>query len=258
MSTNKGFFKEEEMALRLNQKRVGDLNRNIVSFLELLFGPLEQDKMFQCVTTEGSVKPDVVLTYDGRKRYVSLKSGRSESVHQQIVKDFVLYLRSLGISKRTQQTILLYHYGDGTMDGSAKERFPYEKLRMLLAERIAEANAELNQNNDFIWTVVRKCIFEGFVDGDQADSFYHGDYDDGVGVTIRQMEKYVKRKNWSYLNNLHIGPLLLRPCGRYIGREIVNEKRRQRIEAYWPRLKEDLEYISRHCDDTCYHKTKRK
>ena len=82
--------------------------------------------------------------YKGIKKYVSLKSGRAESIHQEYIKNFILFLRSLGISKRTQQTILLYQYGDGTMDGSGKRRMKYHEMRTWLDERIKEAKNKLN------------------------------------------------------------------------------------------------------------------
>lgn len=250
MSVNKGLFKEDELMLHLHSHHVKELSSNLRSLLERLFGPLLEEEAIACEKPEGSVKPDLTIHYKGQIRQLSIKSGRSDCVHQQIVKDFVLFLRGLGVSKRTQQTILLYHYGDGTMDGSAPERFSYERLRLLLAERIKQANDELNEKNQFIWAVVEKCVFDGFVENaPRADAIYHGDYKFGEAITRRQMQKYIMRKDWNFLNNLHIGPLLLRPCGRYIGKAVVNEKRRQRLECYWPHLKDDIDYIARRYDD---------
>lgn len=138
MATNHGFLKEDEMVVHLNNKKLKDLTNNCRNLIKELFGALDDDALIACTKTEGSVKPDLIIECNGKTRYLSMKSGRSEIVHQEIVKNFVLFLRSLGVSKRTQQTILLFHFGDGTMDGSAKERMSYERIRMLLADRIKD------------------------------------------------------------------------------------------------------------------------
>ena len=250
MGTNHGLLKEDEMVIHLNNKKVKELTNNCAYLIKELFGAVDENETITCQKTEGSVKPDLIIECKGQTRFVSMKSGRSEIVHQEIIKNFVLFLRSLGVSKRTQQTILLYHFGDGTMDGSAKERFPYEKLRLLLAQRIKEANDELNKDRDFILKVVNRCVFDGAIeDAPRADAIYHGDYEFGMLVSKKQVEKHIKRKTWDYLNNLHIGPLHLRPSARYIGREIVSEKRRHRLECFWPHLKDDIDYIARRYDD---------
>lgn len=250
MGTNKGILKEDEMVIHLNNKTPKELTNNCRNLMKDLFGALDEEKIIKCQKTEGSVKPDYIIEYDGKKHCVSMKSGRSQIVHQEIIKNFVLFLRSLGVSKRTQQTILYYQYGDGTMDGSAKERMSYERLRLVLADRIKEANDELNKDKDFIWKIVERCVFIGAVqDAPEADALYHGDYEFGMVVSKKQVKKHIYRKTWDYLNNLHIGPLHIRPSARYIGREIVSEKRRQRVELFWPNLKDDIDYIARRYDN---------
>ena len=58
------------------------------------------------------------IEYKGNRKYISLKSGKADEIAQEGIKNFVLYLRKCGLSKRSQKTILLYHFGDGTNDGS--------------------------------------------------------------------------------------------------------------------------------------------
>ena len=58
--------------------------------------------------------------------------------------------------------------------------------------------------------------------------------------------KHFNRRVLKWMDNLHIGPLLLNHHVRYIGKI---EKSRQRLEFSWPNFKEDLEYISSRYDD---------
>lgn len=249
MPSNYGFLREDEMVSRLDGKRVKSLSNNLRNLMRDLFGVLNENAIVHCEKTQDFIKPDFIITYRGEQRFVSMKSGRCEIVHQEIVKNFVLFLRELGVSKRTQQTILLYHYGDGTMDGSAKKRIEYDRLRVLLHDRIKEANEELNKDKNFIMTVVDHCIFKGTIpNATPADCIYHGDYEFGVVATRKQIEKHIYRKDWNYMNNLHIGPLQLRPHARYIGKEIKSEKKRQALECYWPHLGADIDWIAHRYD----------
>ena len=248
MPTNHGFLKEDEMVYHLNNKKVKELNHNLYHMLQELYGVLDEEETVTCYKTDDFIKPDFVIVYKGESRYVSMKSGRSIIVHSESIKSFVLFLRSLGVSKETQKTVLLYHYGDGTLDGSGKERYSYDKLRYLLHDRVMKANEEF-QNIDIILAVIERCVFFGTKENAiRIDCLYHGDFEFGTVATTKQITKHLKRKKWNYLQNLHIGPLLLNPHARYIGTEIKNERRRQTINCSWTNLQNDIDYISKRYD----------
>ena len=54
----------------------------------------------------------------------------------------------------------------------------------------------------------------------KANYIYHGDADYGVLVSKRQLFKHCIRRDCKWMDNLHIGPMLLNPHARYIGKEI--------------------------------------
>lgn len=248
MPTNHGFLREDEMVYHLNNRKIKDLSNNLYHMMQELYGVLDEDEIVTCYKTDDFIKPDFVIVYGGKEKYVSMKSGRSEIVHSENIKTFILFLRSLGVSKETQKTVLYYHYGDGTLDGSGKERYDYDKLRYLLHDRIAKANKEF-QDIDLIMKVIERCVLFGTKkNAIRIDGLYHGDFEFGTVATTKQIIKHLKRKNWDYLQNLHIGPLQLRPHARYVGTEIKNEKRRQTIECYWTNLLSDIDYISKRYD----------
>lgn len=248
MPTNHGFLREDEMVHHLNNKKVKELNNNLYHMMQELYGVLDEEEVITCYKTEDFIKPDFVIIYKGETRYVSMKSGRSEIVHSESIKTFILFLRSLGISKETQRTVLYHHYGDGTLDGSGKERYNYDKLRYILSERIAKANEEFHDIK-IIMAVIERCVFLGTKDNAvPIDCLYHGDFEFGTVATKKQIIKHLKRKKWDYIQNLHIGPLMIRPHARYVGTEIKNEKRRQTVECNWINLYSDIDYISKRYD----------
>jgi len=249
MHKNIGFYKEEEMVIMLNTKKVEELSHNAKYIIREMFEHPVPDSIVYAERINDYIKPDFSVKIANEIHYISMKSGTSNVVHQEYVKDFCIYLREKGISNHTLQTILLYQYGDGTLDGTSEKRFPYEKLRYLLADRIKAANAELNANKEFVISIIERAIFKGTnSENIEADYLYHGDKDYGILVSKTQMIKHCHRRDWAYLENLHIGPLLLRPHARYIGKEIRREKSRQRLEFYWANYYADLDYISKRYD----------
>lgn len=246
MSTNDGLLHEEEMVRELNQKTISELNNNSRNLIKNLFGVLDETMKVECFRLNDSSKTDLVISYNGEKHYVSMKSGAAVIVHNEILDNFVDYLKTEGISEQTIKTIKLFHYGDGTEDGTGSFRESYQEIVYQLKNEIALANLELNKNIDFVVRAVERLVFNGAsLEYQQADSFYFGDRNYGVVVTKKQVIKYLYRKDFSYFNNLHIGPLLLRPDCRYSGKPIKSERKRNRIVAYWPNLQSDIAYISR-------------
>jgi hypothetical protein len=247
MSLNEGLLKEDEMVYYLNNKKVKDLSNNLKQLLRVLYGVIDDDEIIKCKKTSDFIKPDIIITYKDKNKYVSIKTGRSEIFHQEIVTNFTSYLKEKGISDRTIETFLLYHYGDGTIDGSASERIEYNELRLFLNSRIKEANYELNINKAFIQDIIDRCLFVGTINNAvPADCIYEGDYQYGKVVTREQVKKYIDRKYWGWLNNLHIGPLQFRPHARYYNTEIKSEKKRNELICYWSHFSADLDYICRH------------
>lgn len=247
MPQNDGNLKEQEVIYALNNKRTSELTNNMRCLVRSLFGVLDDNKIVKCYKVDDANKTDFVVEYDDRIRNVSMKSGRAVIVHNEILNNFINFLSNYGISKRTLDTICLFHYGDGTIDGSGKDnRQSYNEVVAGLQDRINEANDELNSDMDFIIEVLDHCMFKGSnINNIRADCVYFGDKDYGIVATRNQFIKNTKRRGFDFYSHLHIGPLLFRPDARYVDKEITHERKRNRIVAYWPNLREDIEYMSK-------------
>ena len=247
---NEGKLKEDEMIHFLNNHKVSDLSQNLYSMLRILYGVLDPDSIVKCEYGIENTKPDFVITIDGKSKYVSMKSGRAICVHGEQIQTFIPFLRSIGVSKDTLRTILLYHFGDGTLDGSGKERWTADFTTTKYRNLLVAANEELN-HPDIAWQIMERMLFVG-VDPEvpPADSIYFGDYSYGAIATKKQIYKRFQRdlNRWRNLRNIHVGPIIFKPQARYAGEPVRNEKSRNRIIATWINLREDIEYISRHYD----------
>ena len=247
MSVNQGLIKEDEMIVSLNFKKYSQLSNNLKHLVSSLFGAVDENDVITCTKVEDFQKPDFLIKCNDKTRYVSMKSGKALIVHNETFDSFISFLKEKNISEKTLETIALFHYGDGTVDGHNEEnRKPYEELVYELKDRIKEANKELNKDIDFILEVVNRCVFKGSKkDNIEADCVYVGDREYGVLATKKQFVKNIYRRGFDYFTHLHIGPLLFRPHSRYINRKIEDQRNRNRIVASWPHLREDIEYMSK-------------
>jgi hypothetical protein len=182
----------------------------------------------------------------GETKYVSIKTGNATVIHTEYIKTFCIFLREHGISNRTLQTILLHHYGDGTLDGSGTFRYSSMEIKEKLKERIKEANEELNQSKDLVLKVLERCLISGVCeDAIRIDGLYFGDEKNGQIVTRNMLIRYIKNGDWSWTENLHIGPMHIRPNARYAHSEVKSDFKRSKTYIYWPNLSDDIAYIAR-------------
>lgn len=246
MPSNKGITNEFLIAEALNNKSFFEINRNLQTMMRDIFGYEDEKEIIKCERVEGVYKPDLCITYKGVKKYVSVKEGRANMVHGENIKTFILYLRSFGISKETQKTILYYHFGDGTMTGDGKKRMDSYEARDWLHKEIKLANDELNKNKDLIHSFLERTMYQGIDEtAPNVDYIYFGTPEYGVIVSKKQIQTYVDRRNWRYFDNLHIGPIFLKPHARYAHTNINSVERREKVHCYWPNLAMDLDMISK-------------
>lgn len=245
MNPLQGLNVEKEIACAIDSKRVEDLPTNLKYVIKQLFPLINNDSLISATTYDDVFKADIKITIDDKCLNLSVKSGRATILHNEILDNFLLYLEKLGVSKRSIETIRLFHYGDETTDGTGKRRMDYNEVMTKYAERIAEANYEMNGNRLLVQSVVNRCMFDGsHEEYVKADAIYFGDVEYGVLATKQQILKHIQRKYYSYYKTLHIGPLILRPDCRYVDRPVNDQRKRNRIVVYWPALDKDIDYIS--------------
>ena len=249
MPINDGILVEDEILTGLNNKRVSEINNNLRFLIRSLYGPLEDDEIVTCSKTDDSFKVDLIIGYKGVNKNVSVKTGRAQIVHNEILDNFTQFLANEGVSQETIDTIRLFHYGDGTTNGTGEQRFSYLKVAATLEERIKKANEELNYRKELVLKTMYHCVFKGAgEDNPLIDAIYFGTKDYGIMATRKQIIKHITKRNFAFYDNLHIGPLLLRPDARYVNKKIEDERKRNRIVAYWPNMNADIEYISKRYD----------
>ena len=243
---NNGFKIEEDLEKALNNSRFKNLSNNLKTLINQLFGNQNGSAKIQCRRTDNFIKPDLAITCDGKTAFVSVKSGHAQCVHTENTQTFIRFLKSLNVTDETLKTILYFQYGDGTLDGTGEKRMNYHKTFNWLCDRIKKANSEFECKQDVVEKVLDRLLFQGVdITADCADYIYYGDVDFGIVVSKRQIFTHLRRKSWSFYENLHIGPIMLKPHARYADHAIVSDDRRHQTMFYWPNFSADLEYIQK-------------
>ena len=239
-----GRVTEETFRDHLNGKKLSEISENTQKFLRYIMPVSCLKETISCFLTEDYIKPDVSIQMGDTIKYVSIKSINGEIVHTENLYSFIDFLKENGIDDYTIETYLLFHFGDGTTDGSGLIRKSAYEARVELDERIRQMNAAFNNNPEFIKAVIERTLFQGVNPAaKKAQYIFHGDIHYGVFMSRSQMMKHLERKSFDFLTCPHIGPLVLKPHARYSGKPILSDQRRKEVLITYPNFHADVKYI---------------
>ena len=248
MITNVGVQKEYQLVESLNNKKFKELDDSMQKVIRYMYAKVQDDDVITSGIMEDYIKPDLFVSINGKKKTISLKTGVNTIIHQEQILDFCKFLKECGVSETTIKTILYFHYGDGTYDGSGEERLSYAVLRARLEKHIQAANIELNTDRKLVVDLVYRFLIKGKKEENpEADYIiYQGDKGFYIIVHKDQVLRYSETCKYDFLESLHIGPILFRPHARYYNKQIKSVRRREKVEFYWPRILQDFIYIGTH------------
>lgn len=240
---NPGLENEKAIIAALDGREVGSLNKSLKSLILCLFP--DSEGILSCQKGYPHEKPDLVIRLGDKTKYVSLKSGRSISVHEESLSTLIPFFRSLGIPEHILKTIVYFHYGDGTLDGSGPTRFTSNDLRRVCNSYFKEAASYLAARR-FVVPFFERFVFRGIdPNGHEVDAIYYGDEHKGVFASKEEILKSVSRNPYRHTGTINLGPLNYQPAVRNFYGYGEEEKRRNEAEIKWRGLAYDLGDIRR-------------
>lgn len=97
----------------LNEKHICDLNPKWKKHVLRMFPEAKDDDViFARHYPDASAKPDLIFEINRREVFVSVKTGKRPSMHQESFFSFQRFLKRKHISHRTLRIIRFFHYGD--------------------------------------------------------------------------------------------------------------------------------------------------
>lgn len=244
MYKNRGITNEENFANVLNQKKISELNPNLQTMIRRIFGTIDDSRIIECYLVENFQKPDICIKYNNVQKYISLKSGHTNGVHEEQIKTLIPFFKESGMNDEDIKIFLKLFYRDGTIDGSGEKALDYLDSRFEYQDEIETFNERVNGNKHLVEKIVNHCLFKGVVTNIiEADYIYFGSIKFGVLCSKEQINKHISRRTWCYMENPHIGPLQFRAHYFHPTNDPQEKQRRHQCDFWWARLREDLEYI---------------
>ena len=247
---NDGIKFEKIFISAVNNKHFDELSNNLQHIIKVMFPYTFNEGIITACHCDPTGKPDVKIVIGTEEHYLSLKTGSSQAVHCEDFHKFLDKVNKIGVSEKTISTLKRFQYGDGTEDGTGTVRQSFVELFPQMVKEIKDANEELNYSNDRMVEFVDILVFKGNYDEKpSADFIYHGNMDYGVIVSRNQVLKHLRRRNYEYMRNLHIGPIQFHPYARYVDFESNYPEKREKTNFKWVNFESDLYYISTHYVD---------
>lgn len=232
MAINTGIQNEIEIEKNLDARKFGALNPNLKAFVNDVFSPSEHTKNTELIhakrTNDTHYKPDMIVDYSNRKSNISIKIGSGNSVHQEPIETFVAYIRDeLHATKEEIEALLFFHWGDGTLDGSAPvaNRMSAKEIIEKYPDKIVTIQNFFNQHED---ELLERFLSTGIYKDSHVDWIYYGSY---IAADWRKIEDVYFNLKTNPSNALSVGGLNFQTYGRSLDGK--DDKRRESIQLKW-------------------------
>jgi hypothetical protein len=240
---NSGLDNEKEILAALDQKETGTLKGPLKELVNFLYP--QQTGLLFCKKAALHEKTDLILTLHDIPRYLSIKSGKAISVHEESLTTLIPFFRSLSIPEHILKTIVYFHYGDGTLDGSGPTRFTSNDLRRVCNSYFKEATQVLSDRR-LMEPFFERFVFRGIdPNGHEVDALYYGDTKRGIYASREEILSSFFYFPYRHTGTINLGPLTYQPAVRNFYGYGEEEKRRNEAEIKWRGLYFDLGEIRR-------------
>ncbi len=241
-----GFTNETEIINYINtQKTYENLNSNMQDFIKFLFSGVNVSGIRITATKpQGMVKPDIAITINGNTKYVSVKKGSGNSVHQEQLSLFETFLKNSGISSQIITYLKEFHYGDGSIDGKGGTRISANEWISNNYSKVSSINKAF-KDNTFLIKVFNRILFVGNVSpAPTVDAIFHGNINRALWASRDEIITYLL--NWNNTsNNIHFSNLSYQVWNRNLNYNPNTANRRHVMQLKWASLSEDLTSIKR-------------
>lgn len=238
---NDGFKNEKELELYISNNTYDEYNENIKNFLSFIFGKdLNPSLPFYAKKISGQVKPDIYICHNNVKKYISIKKGSGNSVHQEKIEVFFPFFSNL-LGEDYINSLKKFHYGDDTIDDTGTQRFNANECKARYKTDIDFLNKKLNEW-DILKNFLDRFLFLGNIQEISIDFIYYGTTNKGLWASKNEIIHYVKSEIFS-VNGIHFGPLTYQVWGRNENRTAAHPDRRYTMQIKWGSLEKDLTKI---------------
>ena len=108
---NNGFKNEYDFIELFNNKKIYQLDSNSRNFINDIFDEINQEEIIKSWKNKMNQKADIFIKIGNYTKGISLKCGNNNSIHQEPIQEFKLFLKRIGIPYKAIDYYTSYQYG---------------------------------------------------------------------------------------------------------------------------------------------------
>ena len=225
-----------------NGKYLNELDKNSQKFLRELFDEINSDEAIKSWKNKCNQKADVFVKYKNYVRSISLKCGNSNSMHQESIEDFKMYLEGLKIPYKIINYYTSYHYGykrDDLGNVDFTKSLSSEEYKRYYQGEIDAFNKEVNKTK-LIIGMIDRFIVRGRNSNYDIDALVCGTPDDYTWIMKYDIYDLILSNKRLDFTSPHIACLTIGPKKRNLDRTSLNAKDRYVVCIRWNFIKESI------------------
>lgn len=234
-----GIKNEIEFVTYLNNRKFCKLNPMFSEFIKRLYDNVEDNDTIKCYKNNTPQKTDIFIEINSVKKRISIKKGVRNSVHAEILSDFISFLIRNGVNKEVINEYLKYHYADGSTNGKGKNRRSCKEYKKENQEKIDMIN-ECFSDSNLIKKVVQRFVIKGNNSNYEIDALIYGVVEDFLWITKDDIYKIILKHKKIYSTGVHFGSLYCQPLDRCLNQNPLYENRRYYVQIKWYHLSDDI------------------
>lgn len=210
-----GLKNESDIINYLDGKLVKELNEKWKKHITRMFSFCTDDDVVHAHHYEDqNGKPDIVITIRHTNQYVSVKTGKKCSMHQEPFETFAAFLKKHGVSERTLKIMRFYQYGESKKANNDGKPFSPKDLELKFKDYFTEASKDLDKL-DLIDDVVFRVVLKGCnLKRYKVNYLYYGNLGTGYLLSEEDIYSLVRQYRNHDKTAIHFGGLNFQPCRR--------------------------------------------
>ncbi|MBO5738945.1 hypothetical protein J6R97_06365 [bacterium] len=243
---------EVEISNYLNEKKFCELNLCMKEFIkyicknkEILFN--DDTIIYSSYEKNNKLKQDIYININNVIINVSLKMGSGNSLHQEKIEDFILFIKKeLKASEEICNMWRFFIWADGTLNGTGPLdkntkgeiicRFGSKEYQKKYAQDRVILQNFINENKI---ALIERALFIGKCENSNVDFVYHGTYKEGCWISKQevinfQLENETKSKNTCF----RLGKLTIQAWN--VSLKGKTERKRGQIQFKYGSMKDDF------------------
>lgn len=240
---NYGYQNERDFVELFNNKYLIELDINSQDFFKELFdNNIGNDEKIKSWKNKSVQKADIFIKYKNYIKNISLKCGKSNSVHHEQIQEFKRYLGNLGIPYKVIDKYMSYHYGY-EKDKEGKTNFSKllssEEYKKLYQYEINIFNKYINKTR-IIVDMIDRFIIRGRNSDYDIDALICGTIDEYVWILKYDIYDLILSKRCLEFTSPHIACMTIGTKKRNLDGNSKNWKDRYLVCIRWNFIKEDI------------------